>query len=105
LSPTVFGVSLIDPSFETHIALTITSLTSHIAGLDMAPSATDRTTRNWAEGETPSLPSLPGAPAGPGAPDGPAAPTAPGSPLSPLSPFGPEQPARAMHKAKHAATG
>jgi len=46
LSPMVFGVSLMDPSLETHMALTIVSLTSHIAGFDIAPLATDLTTRN-----------------------------------------------------------
>src|SRR5665213_2758088 len=66
----------------------------HIAALAIAPSVEDRTTRNWAGGDTPSLPSLPGGPASPCLPCAPVCPVAPVSPLSPLSPLGPEQPAK-----------
>src|SRR6201995_3096891 len=95
LSPSVFGVWLNEPVLVTHIALTSTSSTSHMAGFAIPPSEADLTTRNCCGGETPSLPSLPGAPCGPCGPGEPAAPTGPGSPLSPLSPLSPFGPAHA----------
>jgi hypothetical protein len=46
------------------VALTITSSVPPIAGLEIPPSGSERTTRHSKGGETPSRPSFPGAPSG-----------------------------------------